>query len=192
MNLGAPAGPFRAAILEGFVMKILSLSTLAVLAASTLSLQAETPRYGVQGLVNIPLGDLKTYVDKGYILSNQLSVTTYQTNLTGAILKAAVSNGANDVSSVSFGLSDALQQQVYNSLLGQAATQANGKAQAIASAANVSVKKLDSISEGYQTIPYTKTYASNGGVATPAAPAAVVTPGMVSVSASVSAVYEIG
>jgi hypothetical protein len=63
MNLGAPAGPFRAAILEGFVMKILSLSTLAVLAASTLSLQAETPRYGVQGLVNIPLGDLKTYVD---------------------------------------------------------------------------------------------------------------------------------
>lgn len=43
-------------------MKTSSLTTLAILAAA-LSLQAETPRYGVQGLVNIPLGDLKEYVD---------------------------------------------------------------------------------------------------------------------------------
>ena len=62
MNLGAPAGPFRAAILGG-CMKISSLSTLAILAATAFSLQAEPPRYGVQGLVNIPMGDLKTYVD---------------------------------------------------------------------------------------------------------------------------------
>jgi opacity protein-like surface antigen len=38
-------------------------ATLAILAAAALSLQAEAPRYGVQGLVNIPLGDLKEYVD---------------------------------------------------------------------------------------------------------------------------------
>lgn len=44
-------------------MKTPSLSTLALLAATALSLRAEAPRYGVQGLVNIPLGDLKTYVD---------------------------------------------------------------------------------------------------------------------------------
>ena len=44
-------------------MKTSTLSTLAVLAFAALSLQAEAPRYGVQGLVNIPLGDLKTYVD---------------------------------------------------------------------------------------------------------------------------------
>ncbi|WP_243288364.1 outer membrane protein [Geothrix terrae] len=44
-------------------MKILSPLTLAILAAAALSLQAEAPRYGVQGLVNIPLGDLKDYVD---------------------------------------------------------------------------------------------------------------------------------
>ena len=40
-----------------------TLSTLAILAAAALSLHAEAPRYGVQGLVNIPLGDLKEYVD---------------------------------------------------------------------------------------------------------------------------------
>jgi len=135
---------------------------------------------------------LKTYMDKGYILTNQLSVTTYQTNQTGYILKAAVSNGANDVSSVSFSLSDALQNQVYNTLLGQAATQANAKAQAMASAASVSVKKLDSMSEGYQTISYQKTYSQSGGISVPSAAPAVVTPGMVTVSATVSAVYDIG
>lgn len=44
-------------------MKTSPLTTLALLTAAALSLQAEAPRYGVQGLVNIPLGDLKTYVD---------------------------------------------------------------------------------------------------------------------------------
>ncbi len=44
-------------------MKTLSIGTLAVLATLASCLQAEAPRYGVQGLVNIPLGDLKTYVD---------------------------------------------------------------------------------------------------------------------------------
>jgi len=44
-------------------MKISSPLTLAILAAAALSLRAEPPRYGVQGLVNIPLGDLKDFVD---------------------------------------------------------------------------------------------------------------------------------
>jgi hypothetical protein len=44
-------------------MKTSSLAVLAALAATTLSLQAEPPRYGVQGLVNVPMGDLKTFVD---------------------------------------------------------------------------------------------------------------------------------
>lgn len=44
-------------------MKIINASILALLAATALGLRAETPRYGVQGLVNLPLGDLKDYVD---------------------------------------------------------------------------------------------------------------------------------
>lgn len=39
-----------------------SLPRLAILATG-LCLQAEPPRLGVQGLVNVPLSDLKTYVD---------------------------------------------------------------------------------------------------------------------------------
>lgn len=43
-------------------MKTPLIATLTLLTAAV-SLQAEAPRYGVQGLANIPLGDLKTYVD---------------------------------------------------------------------------------------------------------------------------------
>ena len=43
-------------------MKSPALAILTML-ATTLSLQAESPRYGVQGLVSVPLGDLKDYVD---------------------------------------------------------------------------------------------------------------------------------
>ncbi len=43
-------------------MKTTCLSSLIVL-ATALSLQAEAPRIGVQGAFNIPLGELKDYVD---------------------------------------------------------------------------------------------------------------------------------
>jgi hypothetical protein len=42
----------------------MKISSLTILAITAISLQAEAPRYGMQGLVNIPLGDLKTYVDR--------------------------------------------------------------------------------------------------------------------------------
>ena len=43
-------------------MKTSFFATFAIL-ATTVALQAEPPRYGVQGLIDIPLSDLKTYVD---------------------------------------------------------------------------------------------------------------------------------
>jgi len=44
-------------------MKTSSRACLTLLALGTASLVAEPPRYGVQGTANIPLTDLKTYVD---------------------------------------------------------------------------------------------------------------------------------
>jgi len=43
-------------------MKRPTLISLAIL-VTAVTLHAESPRYGVQGLVNVPLGDLKSYVD---------------------------------------------------------------------------------------------------------------------------------
>jgi len=44
-------------------MKLATPLILILLVATSAALQAEAPRYGVQGLVNIPLGDLKDFVD---------------------------------------------------------------------------------------------------------------------------------
>ena len=44
-------------------MKTIRLTTLALLLATAASLQAESFRYGVQGLVNIPTNDLSNFVD---------------------------------------------------------------------------------------------------------------------------------
>jgi hypothetical protein len=44
-------------------MKPSTLSALVLPVVAAACLQAEAPRYGVQGLVSIPLTDLKTYVD---------------------------------------------------------------------------------------------------------------------------------
>jgi hypothetical protein len=62
MVLDDSVGP-ASAIIPGGNMKNPSLCALAILATASLALQAESPRYGVQGLVNLPLGDLKTFVD---------------------------------------------------------------------------------------------------------------------------------
>jgi len=44
-------------------MKTARLSTFALMLAVAASLQAESFRYGVQGLVNVPMGDLGDFVD---------------------------------------------------------------------------------------------------------------------------------
>lgn len=44
-------------------MKTSPLPVLTLLTVAALSLRAEAPRYGVQGLIKVPLGDLKEYVD---------------------------------------------------------------------------------------------------------------------------------
>lgn len=72
----------------------MKVSLLAILAVTGLTLQAEGPRYGVQGLLNVPLGDLKTYVDRnpgigigvqgtfdlgdGHMLRSRLDYSFYQ------------------------------------------------------------------------------------------------------------------
>ncbi|MDE1798219.1 MAG: SIMPL domain-containing protein, partial [Candidatus Micrarchaeota archaeon] len=137
---------------------------------------------------------LRTSVDMGYVLTNQVRVVTYNVSQAGGILKAAVSGGANSVDSVSFGLSDALQQKTYNGLLGTAAGQADDKAKAMASAAGVSLGKLQYMNEGYSYAqPLSNyNYRSMAAGASAAAPMpATVTPGLAKVTADVTASYAV-
>ena len=136
---------------------------------------------------------LDMYVDKGYQLSNSLRVVSYDVTKAGAIIKSGVSNGVNEVTSVSFSLSDPAMKQAYASLLQSAASQANDKAKSMASAAGVSITGLDSMSEGYGYVAPMANFDYKNSGATGAAPApdVSISAGLVKVTASVSAAYGI-
>lgn len=130
-------------------------------------------------------------VEKGYILTNRIRVVTYDVPQAGAILKAAVNNGANDVESVAFGLSDRLQKSTYEELLRTAAGQAGDKARAMASAAGVRVKRLGSMNEGYAYVQPLSNYNYKDAAMAGAPMPAALTPGLAKVTATVGASYEV-
>jgi len=135
------------------------------------------------------------YDDKGYVLSNSLRVVSYDVSQAGTMLKSAVAGGANDVSGISFGLSDKLRDATYTELLKTASAQAKGKAQSMASAAGVSITSLVSMNEGYSyysaksNVNY-RAMDSAGSAPVPS-PEISVSAGTVMVTAQVSASYEV-
>ena len=136
---------------------------------------------------------LEQYDYLGYVLTNSLRVVTYDVEQAGEIIKQSVQNGANDVSGVQFGLSDAERDKVYAELLKSAASQAKGKADAMATAAGVGISGLNQMSEGYSYVAPLANYDYRSvGMAEGSAPKDVsISAGMVKVSASVSALYGI-
>jgi len=132
----------------------------------------------------------ETYVDMGYELRNSLRVVSYNTKLAGSIVKEAVSNGANEMQGIQFGLSDATRDRLYSQLLQKAAAQAKQKASDMASSAGVSIKGLSQMSEGYRYVAPMANYAL-GGMDAKSAPEVSISEGLVSVQATVTAAYEI-
>jgi len=135
----------------------------------------------------------EAYDDMGYKLSNSIRVVSYDVSIAGAIVKTSVLNGANDVSGISFGLSDKLRESTYRSLLQIAASQAKDKATTMAKAAGVSLLGLDSMNEGYSYVePMANYNYKSDSISMGAAASDVsISAGMVKVSASVSATYGI-
>jgi uncharacterized protein YggE len=129
----------------------------------------------------------------GYTCSNTIRVTITDLNNMGRIIDDAVSAGANHVSSIQFTVSEEALRQLGLEALGNAVKDADSKAKAIASAAGVTLTNLFSISvlsyspnvAGYSFEPAVPSPTSMGIVLTPILP-----PGEVSVTVSISAVYE--
>ena len=134
------------------------------------------------------------YDDLGYTLTNSLRVVSYDVSQAGDVLKQAVAGGANDVSGISFGLSDKLRDSTYSTLLKTATAQAKAKAASMASAAGVSITALSSMNEGYNyvapmaNVNYRNSAMEVGGAAMKDVS---VSAGTVLVTASVSATYEV-
>jgi len=89
----------------------------------------------------------------GYSVRNSIRVTVNDVSAVGKMLDVAISNGANEMSGIYFGLSDAKALQAQSQALDLAVKDANNKAKAIANAMGVNLVGPISISLGYYYEP---------------------------------------
>ncbi len=129
--------------------------------------------------------------------SLQVTVTSPDLSLLGSkvsqVIDAAVGAGANQVSQVYFTLSDQLMKQTDNQALQLAIQDASARAQLMASALNIRLSGVDSVSSTTISSPvgrYVSTPQANAGAGGGAVGTSVI-PGNFTVTASVQVSYDI-
>lgn len=126
----------------------------------------------------------------GYTLTQKVAVKVRDFSKIGDILSGAVSNGANNVSQLSFVVDDI--EAVKNVARADAIAKAQEKAESVADAGGFKIGKILSISEGYASAPVYKMYAAEsmdmgmGGEA----PAPTIEPGSQDVTVNMTLVFE--
>lgn len=148
--------------------------------------QTETSAYSLSPIWEYPKeGGSPKIV--GYTCSNTIRVTVKNLNRVGEVIDAAVTAGANQVSSLQFTISEEAMRQLGLNALSLAVKDAASKASTIATAAEVTLVGPVSISiSGYS--PYVRSYAFESVSGTALTP--ILSPEEVSVTVSVSAIYE--
>ena len=151
----------------------------------------ETSGYNIEILREWDESLSKT-VEKGYHVVNSFDVKTSELDRVGEFVDVAVNAGITGVSGISFELSDEISYNLRLEALQKATEDANKKAKALASGANVRLGKVLRVSEtSYNVLPY-RSYAKEVASFDSGAPPTELFPKGVQVSAQVSAVYEIG
>lgn len=90
--------------------------------------------------------DSATPTISGYVASNMLTVRVRRLDTTGAVLDAAVTDGANTLNGLTFGLAD--PEPAYNEARREAVADARAKAELLAAAAGVSLGAVQSVADG--------------------------------------------
>ncbi len=123
----------------------------------------------------------------GYVASNTVSVKLRDLAKAGSVIDGAVADGANNLSSLSFGFAD--PDKLMNEARKDAIADAKARAQLYATAAGVNLGPLLQIQDGYTATP-PMPYAYDR-VEAQAAKATPIAAGESTVSANVTLVYEI-
>jgi uncharacterized protein len=123
----------------------------------------------------------------GYTISNQLQITIRDLDKTGDVVDAATANGATDVNGISFELAD--PAKAMNDARSSAVAAARVSAQAMASAGNVTLGAVVSITDSTPSTPMY--YGPTRGLALDSL-ATPVKIGTQDVSVSVTVVFAIG
>ena len=125
-------------------------------------------------------------IDKGYKASHTLKLTIKDISKVGNFLDLAVNNGVNNVDSLRFSLSKEKEKEVKSGLLGTATINAKAKADILSQSLNKKIKDVISITESSDSyIPYY--YAESASLKS----APVIQPNSISLTVSVTAVFEL-
>jgi len=129
----------------------------------------------------------------GYITVNSLQITLKDLTKSGSVIDVAVRAGANRVQSVSFGLTDSKQNEIKAQALEEAAASAKLKAQSMATGLGVTLGSVVNISESsFNYYPMMRTMAAEDTmVISSYTPPTQITPGDVSVDATVTVTFEL-
>lgn len=121
----------------------------------------------------------------GFTASNSVSATLRNLGKAGAAIDAAVEAGANQISGPNLVRSD--QTALYRAALRAAITNAKGKAETIASASGLHLRRITDVTESSAAPPPTPLAAKAGtDVATP------IEPGTLDVEAAVTVTFAVG
>ncbi|MFA5887261.1 MAG: SIMPL domain-containing protein [Candidatus Nanoarchaeia archaeon] len=98
--------------------------------------------------------DTQEYITTGYVVRNVIKATTNKAEESGELIDVAIKAGANSVENVNFGLTTEKKQVVDKDALAKATELAKSRAEAMADASGVSLKKLTSVEGGSSYMPY--------------------------------------
>lgn len=98
--------------------------------------------------------DTERYITTGYVVRHVIKATTYDVEGAGQLVDTAVKAGANSVENVNFGLSIEKKQKVDKDALAKATELAKSRAESMADAAGVELKKLASVEGGSSYSPF--------------------------------------
>ncbi len=129
----------------------------------------------------------------GYTAENSITVTIDDLNLTGKVIDAALSNGANNVNSLSFGIGD--RKALEREALKLAARDARAKAEAVAAELGTTIVGIRnvSINSGNVSSPRYKNFAMmEASVAADMSYETPVESGTLNCSASIRVEFELG
>jgi uncharacterized protein YggE len=128
-------------------------------------------------------------VRTGFTVTNRIGVTVRDLETVGRVLDAGLEAGATGLDGVTFALADpgAPEAEARRA----AVEDARGRAETIAAAAGGSLGALRSVAEGAEAVPYPRPAAKLAAFAAADGAATPVLPGVVEVSVSVTAEWEL-
>jgi uncharacterized protein YggE len=138
-----------------------------------------------QGVALYPMYDQGAVIT-GYNATNNVVVTVENVDQVGQVLDAAVQAGANQATNVRFGFKD--ETKLRNQALAAAATDARGKADALAGALGLQISGIESVAEGSVSMPAPLPVRALG-VASAAPVPAPIEPGQLEVTAQVTIIF---